>query len=129
MALHFVTAALCRQSGAVAAATVAYRTSPVVNVVVSHLQQNHFASQSSLIQLCIRNFSSKKMGLPRVFFDMTADNQPVGRVIMEVSKFNAVYLFRVHAIVHFSGCVKKCDFSGVHLFRWLESPAAAAIHN
>lgn len=47
--------------------------------------QNHFASQSSLIQLCLRNFATKKMGLPRVFFDMTADGQPVGRFIVEVS--------------------------------------------
>lgn len=32
----------------------------------------------------IRNFA-EKMGLPRVYFDMSADNQPLGRIIMEVS--------------------------------------------
>lgn len=51
------------------------------------VNQNHFASQSSLIQLCLRNFSAKKMGLPRVFFDMVADNAPVGRFVVEVSTF------------------------------------------
>jgi hypothetical protein len=35
----------------------------------------------------VRNFSSK-MGLPRVYFDMSADGQPVGRIVMEVSKFS-----------------------------------------
>lgn len=34
----------------------------------------------------VSNFSSK-MGLPRVYFDMSADNQPVGRIVMEVSRF------------------------------------------
>lgn len=52
------------------------------------LFQNHFASQSTFVHLSLRKFASKKMGLPRVFFDMVADNQPVGRVIMEVSKLN-----------------------------------------
>lgn len=48
------------------------------------VNQNHFASQSSLIQLCLRNFATEKMGLPRVFFDMTADGAPVGRFVVEV---------------------------------------------
>lgn len=51
------------------------------------LNQNHFASQSSLIQLCLRNFATNKMGLPRVFFDMSIDNEPAGRFIVEVSAF------------------------------------------
>lgn len=32
----------------------------------------------------IRN-ASKMAPLPRVFFDMTADDQPVGRIVVEVS--------------------------------------------
>lgn len=44
----------------------------------------------------IRNLANK-MGLPRVYFDMTADNQPLGRIIMEVSVF-----------VDFN-CVKRCE--------------------
>ncbi|KAG8228052.1 hypothetical protein J437_LFUL007222 [Ladona fulva] len=37
----------------------------------------------SLSVNAIRNFA-KEMGLPRVFFDMTADGQPVGRIVMEL---------------------------------------------
>jgi hypothetical protein len=40
----------------------------------------------SLCLAVVRNFSSK-MGLPRVYFDMGADNQSVGRIVMEVSRF------------------------------------------
>jgi hypothetical protein len=42
--------------------------------------------QFALCVAVVRNFSSK-MGLPRVYFDMSADNQPVGRIVMEVSRF------------------------------------------
>lgn len=49
------------------------------------VNQNHFVSQSSLIQQSLRNFANKKMALPRCFFDMTADGAPLGRVIIEVS--------------------------------------------
>lgn len=39
-----------------------------------------------VLQVC--SFATKKaekMGLPRCFFDLSADNQPLGRIIIEVS--------------------------------------------
>jgi len=41
---------------------------------------------STLSLSLIRNFAkaSNTMGLPRVFFDLSADNQPVGRIIIEL---------------------------------------------
>jgi hypothetical protein len=42
----------------------------------------------------VRNFSSK-MGLPRVYFDISADNQSVGRIVMEVSRFFTYALISV----------------------------------
>ena len=43
--------------------------------------------------LCVtvRNFSSK-MSRPKVYFDMSADNQPVGRIVMEVRRFSTCTL-------------------------------------
>ncbi|XP_011305665.1 peptidyl-prolyl cis-trans isomerase [Fopius arisanus] len=51
----------------------------------SHLGATARRSRPSLASL-VKNFavSAEKMPLPRVFFDMTADNQPVGRIIMEL---------------------------------------------
>lgn len=65
-----VTGTLCRQARSIGR--------------LHTLNHNHFASQSNLIQLCLRNFATKKMGLPRVFFDMAIDNEPAGRFIVEV---------------------------------------------
>lgn len=68
--MAFISAALCRQ-------------------VQSAIKTQQFSANcSSLISgglLCIREYSKKKMGLPRVFFDMAADDAPIGRIIMEVS--------------------------------------------
>lgn len=50
-----------------------------------------FQSVNSIIAgstTLLRNLS-QKMGLPKVFFDMTADGQHLGRIVIEVStKFN-----------------------------------------
>lgn len=44
------------------------------------LQRGHFAQINF-----VRNFADK-MSLPRVFFDMAADGNAVGRLVIEVSR-------------------------------------------
>lgn len=51
------------------------------NTLTSRPQTVHSAS---LITLNLIRNLSKKMGLPRVFFDLTADGQPVGRIVIEL---------------------------------------------
>nr|CAD7460132.1 unnamed protein product [Timema tahoe] len=48
-----------------------------------HRIGNGCVLRSAFVLSVLRNFASK-MGLPRVYFDITADNQPVGRIIMEL---------------------------------------------
>lgn len=80
------------------------------------LNQNHFASQSNFI-VNLRHFATKKMSLPRVFFDMTIDGEKAGRFIVEVStnKFNFF-----HFIISFFSLLVRCYFvSFSSLFREL----------
>lgn len=49
-------------------------------------------SGSSLLVQQVCNYAKKAMGLPRCFFDLTADNAPLGRVVIEVSGTRCIFL-------------------------------------
>lgn len=53
---------------------------------LSHLRATARPRRSSFVVLA-RTFAAeaKKMALPRVYFDMQVDGEPVGRIVMEVS--------------------------------------------
>lgn len=75
----------------------------------------------------VREYSkgSKMSTLPRVFFDMTADGEPVGRIIMEVSfqkhtYFSSIFIlpgiffFCIYALLKFlrvCACVCVCAYT------------------
>jgi peptidyl-prolyl isomerase F (cyclophilin D) len=56
------------------------------------MQSSHFGATARLrrpsFDTLLRSFATaaKNMVLPRVFFDMTADDKTVGRIVMEVSR-------------------------------------------
>lgn len=56
--------------------------------------------QSAFTTSALRNLCSK-MGLPRVFFDMTADGQPMGRIVIEVGLARFNYILFSHLLVTF----------------------------
>ena len=67
-----------------------------IDSTFSHL--NHFGATARKCTpsfgSLVKNFAAeaKKMALPRVFFDMTADEKPVGRIVMEVSQNSIVII-------------------------------------
>lgn len=88
----YMTGTLCRQARSIGR--------------LQTLNQNHFVSQSSLIQLCLlRNFATKEMGLPRVFFDMAIDNEPAGRFVVEVSEYFIKRNLSIFFFINFANCI------------------------
>lgn len=79
----------CRQAVATTAKTTTL-TSPAIFTKNSISQASSLSTGIKSIQLqfglfSVREYSSaNKMGLPRVFFDMSADGQPLGRIVMEL---------------------------------------------
>lgn len=65
--MSFLVTSFCRQS----------------KLLTQVCQKSPAVFQSSINNVVVRNFA-KKMGLPRVFFDMTADGQPLGRIVIEL---------------------------------------------
>lgn len=64
------------------------------NSLIGHCFVRQFSSTTNNA-----NQSQSKMALPRVFFDIAADNQPLGRIVIEVC-FTFCHLFRFFFCFH-----------------------------
>lgn len=68
-----------------------------IDSTFNHL--NHLGAIARQRQQCFAVFAqsfateAKRMSLPRVFFDMTADGKTVGRIVMEVKLFLLKFKF------------------------------------
>mgnify|MGYP006970970656 CR=1 FL=1 len=79
------------------------------NSLIGHCFVRQFSSTTNNA-----NQSQSKMALPRVFFDIAADNQPLGRIVIEVC-FTFCHLFRFFFCFHKLTWIPYINLSPIHV--------------